>query len=654
MNFDTNKITLNEIVNGKTKIVNGKIKFLIPVYQRPYVWDEIEINKLLEDLVLSFKNNSKNDYFVGNTYVVKSSKNENLYEVIDGQQRFTTFWLISFCYKKLGINSELTKYLEIQYDNNNKDIRFDFDIRKEVYEYLKGLLDGSSDRRFQDVSNFEFLKNIAAGIETIKGFLEAKKNELNLLDFGNYIFKNVKFIFNEAPEKTDLNALFIALGTSGIQLQQSDILKARLLDKISNKNERIKFAKIWEACENMNNYFESNIKISFPYDTNTIKENDFSEYDKTIFNLKNDIDILEQKGNLTIDEILKSENEIISKNITEVAQNTSCRSIISFNVLLLHTFRIYRNQNGFPDDVESMDSKKLLEVFKLDQFINIEEFFLLLWKVRYLFDKYVVKWRNEEGEEISNENEKLLLTCININDNKGKTYFSRSNNENSEVQMLQSVLYFTGIFAQQYWLTPFINFLLKNKNLNDEESFILKELERIDNIMLPGDKKEISWKLINKEVSLPKFEEIKTPLSISSGTGFSHYWFYKLEYILWKTWNKDDAQFKQYRITSKNSIEHVFPQNDENKSDLNDFGDGIDWLNNFGNLALLSIGQNSSYSNQDVAKKRIDFERKNTYDSLKLAKIYDVKSKNWIWNSEQIKEHQEEMINLFENHYSEK
>ncbi|MFB9077160.1 DUF262 domain-containing protein [Flavobacterium procerum] len=645
MKFKTKEITLKEIVKDK-------LEFLIPVYQRPYVWDAVEINKLLEDLEHNFKNNIvknlDNDYFVGNTYVVKSPETNNLLEVIDGQQRFTTFWLISFCFKNLNINSDLTNYLEIEYDNNKKDIRFDFDIRKEVYEYLKGLLDGSSDRRFQDVSNFEFLKNIASGIETIKGYLKAKRNELNLLEYGNYIFNNVKFIFNEAPEYTDLNALFVALGTSGIQLQQSDILKARLLDKIIEKNERIKYAKIWEACENMNNYFESNVKTSFPYnnDKDKIKRSHFSEFNETIFNLKNDNYISEGKRNLTIDEILKIEDKMIFNNTTEIIQNSACRSIISFNILLSHTYRIFRKQNGFTEDIESMDSKKILENIKIEEIKEVEKFFLLLWRVRYLFDRYVVKWRNEEGEEISNENEKLLLASVNKNESKGKIYFSRSNNENSEIQMLQSVLYFTGIFAQQYWLTPFIDFLLKSENLNNE-NLILKELERIDNIMLPGDKKEISWKLINEEIALPKFEDINKTLSESSGTGFNHYWFYKLEYILWKNRDVNDDKVKQYRITSKNSIEHIFPQNEENKNNLNDLDDGIDWLNAFGNLALLSVGQNSSYSNQDVAKKRIDFYNKSTYDSLKLAKIYANNS----WNSEQIKQHQEEMIILLENHY---
>jgi hypothetical protein len=62
--------------------------------------------------------------------------------------------------------------------------------------------------------------------------------------------------------------------------------------------------------------------------------------------------------------------------------------------------------------------------------------------------------------------------------------------------MLQSVLYFTGGFTQQYWLTPFLYFLLENENLTNEQ--ILAELEKIDNLMLPGDKKEISLELRKK------------------------------------------------------------------------------------------------------------------------------------------------------------
>ena len=125
MNFTTKPIAIETIVADD-------LEFLIPVYQRPYVWDDIEIKKLLEDLKYNFENNT-NEYFVGNTYVIKSTKDArpNLYEVIDGQQRFTTFWLLSYCFKVLNVNTKLINYL-----NLNNDIRFDFEsIQRNLNHY---------------------------------------------------------------------------------------------------------------------------------------------------------------------------------------------------------------------------------------------------------------------------------------------------------------------------------------------------------------------------------------------------------------------------------------------------------------------------------------------------------------------------------------
>ena len=635
MNFTTKPIAIETIVADN-------LEFLIPVYQRPYVWDDIEIKKLLEDLKYNFENNTP-EYFVGNTYVIKSSKDArpNLYEVIDGQQRFTTFWLISYCFKVLGVNTNLSNYL-----NKNNDIRFDFDIRVEVYDYLKGLLDGTAANRFHDVSNFEFLKNIAAGIETIKGYLNqlnSEKEPFDLEKFGDFIYSNVVFIFNEAPINTDLNALFVALGTSGIQLQQSDILKARLLDKLE-KNSRVQYAKIWEACENMSNYFESNVKDSFSFDTAVISKSDFKTFNPAIFSTTNiSADIESNKK--SISQIIKEEISI-SFNEEKSNRNSQCRSIVNFNMFLLHVLRIYKKQNN-QKDIDSLDSKKLLETFKIQDIKDIPAFFELLWKVRYQFDKHVVKWLKDEDESYDEE-EKLLLSEINTGTKEGKSYFSRSERALSNLQMLQSILYFNNI-PNQVWLTPFLNYLLSNDIDNSDDERLLMELERIDNILIPGDKKQTTWDIITDNAIFPEFKTIHSILNQDSGTKFNHYWFYKLEYLLWKNWDKntDKNEFKRYRITSKNSIEHVFPQNDEYKNRLANENDNRDWLNSFGNLALLSVGQNSEYSNQDVAKKKIDFQRKNTYDSLKLAKVYEFEN----WNTKEIIEHQNTMFTMFENHY---
>ena len=640
----------NTYIKTVEEIVADNYEFIIPVYQRPYVWDDEEIKKLLGDILNTFNTNSNNsNYFVGNTYVIKSSNKirENQYELIDGQQRFTTFWLIANAFQLLDIKTEMTDYLEIIYPNKTKDIRFDFDIRIEVANYLKGLLDNSSYLKFSDVSEKEFLKFIAKGVETIKHFITSEIKEEKRADFGNYIYKNVRFVFNVAPKNTDLNALFTALGTSGIQLQQSDILKARLLEKVS-KSSRIKYSKIWEACEDMSNYFEKNVADVFNIERANVKPENFKFYDTTFFSTNNNTSTSESNHqSKTISEIINNEIVQIEIDKANTDNSSKCRSIISFNILLIHTYRIFNLQKQRENFEHTIDPKTLLSTIKLDTFSTSEEtelFFELLWKIRYAFDKYVVKWRIEEDDDTD---EKLLLTEITTSRSYDKNYFSRTNSPYSSLQMLQSVLYFTGGFTQQYWLTPFLYYLLENESLSNQQ--ILSELEKIDNLMLPGDKKEISLELVSSEKSNGQIDlNALDILNEPHGTSFHHYWFYKLEYLLWKTWDKNDNKVKQFRITSKNSVEHVFPQNHEfgNKLTNTEF----DWLNSFGNLGLLSVGENSSYNNQDVRKKKVDFDNKSTYDSLKLAKVYSSQDIN-SWGTENIKKHQDEMITTLQQHY---
>ena len=65
--------------------------YIIPDYQREYVWKEENVMPLMEDLVDAFSHDSKKQYFVGTIVVYRGS---GKYEVIDGQQRLTTFFIM--------------------------------------------------------------------------------------------------------------------------------------------------------------------------------------------------------------------------------------------------------------------------------------------------------------------------------------------------------------------------------------------------------------------------------------------------------------------------------------------------------------------------------------------------------------------------------
>ncbi|MDR1717238.1 MAG: DUF262 domain-containing HNH endonuclease family protein [Prevotella sp.] len=754
-------------------------RFIIPSYQRPYVWGEEQINKLIDNFYDVFRNKNDN-YYVGTVLLSKQKIGENsFYQLIDGQQRFTTLWLIAVSFKILQKKSELENFLKI-----GDKLRIDFAIRKQIKSYMLSLLERTNDKNQYsdtDIEQDEYMANIAKAVTTIIGKIKTLDN---LPDFGNFIFTNVHFVINTVPEKTDLNKLFATINNSGIQLEQSDILKSLLLKKIIT--EKNLYSRIWGACENMNNYFERNVKQLFPqeFDWTTIQYDDLEKFEDFI--TANHEKIGEELGNgnaLTIADILQKDNkcnlkidlrkgtsiknfslseinnvagkffgtwigqdEIDAENTffyrvnedkvkiqlqffsedkyakgieLEMAQNGQdieiqilwakaskrrgeknrnllgkdwsneesfenipiaynenddgygiseiiinpetenntdnanltkdnkneddniyCRSIIKFPQLLLHAYRIFLKQQGEDDFDLPFHSDKLLQIFKPlteEKENTIKAFFKCLWKVRFMFDKHIVKWRQLEDDK----DEVLLLTTI----SKSENTFARTNKaEPCEISMLQSMLYFTGNYNTQIWLTPYLNHLINGKDS-------LSCLESIDNklsLSLMSDK-ETTFALMDKDLTKEKIFDFESYLRESKGTSFRHYWFQKLEYILWKEFSKDDKRknnlkFKNYRITSKNSVEHIFPQHHKFEKEIEETS-----LNSFGNLALLNVSQNSSYSNKSVLEKQAEFKEKPTFDSLKLALIYEKDTLSYDENT--IKEHRDEMINKIKQHY---
>jgi uncharacterized protein with ParB-like and HNH nuclease domain len=626
-----------------------KYQFSIPTYQRPYVWGNEQIEKLIKDFYKTFEINKNDEYFIG---TILTKENGNKAELVDGQQRFTTLWLTAYVFSKLHTKSNLENFLK----NSDGSLKFDFEIRSEVSAYFEKLLDSNLNAKAKELTSdsilkFPYLVNIATALTTIESII-AQLDQALLNEFGNYIYTKVKLIKNTTPEHINLNKLFSTINSAGVQLEQTDIVKANLLKILDDK---VVYGKIWEVCENMNNYFERNVRSTFPKtDKHIVDLSNFVAFDKAIFKYEEIIiDNLNLDKNFSIDEI---ELSIIDEYV-EVGRSTDidkreseevyCRSIINFGQLLLHTYRLHLFQEGLPDFEGTFHINRLIEIFntleKRNDKLEVERFFILLWKVRFLLDKYVVKW-------ISNTDTKTeTLELLNINKN-AEDYYSRTKYESSMTHILQSVLYFTGDYLRQFWLTSYLGHLLKNhNNLKGDDSKHLKALENIDNqlsLCANLTDKEASLQLLDGDLPLElNFEQY---LQSSLGTKFKHYWFYKLEYILYKNWEFEKSdEFKNYRITSKNSVEHIYPQHPENQN-KNPIIDQ-EYLDSFGNLVLLSVSQNSEYSNNSVEVKRsMFFTKSNTFDTLKSYYIF--KQYN-TWTSDEIIAHNFEMIKKLKSHY---
>ena len=83
-----------EIKSLKNILVGDELFYQIPDYQRPYSWDKDNLSDLLNDLATAYESNREDTYFCGSLVLVQDSADCRL-DIIDGQQRITTFTIIS-------------------------------------------------------------------------------------------------------------------------------------------------------------------------------------------------------------------------------------------------------------------------------------------------------------------------------------------------------------------------------------------------------------------------------------------------------------------------------------------------------------------------------------------------------------------------------
>lgn len=629
--------------------------FVIPSYQRPYVWSDEDVIRLFEDIKEAYDADEP-QYFIGSVLsAVRGEDGIQAYELIDGQQRTTTLMLMSLAFKASGIKAPLAEVSVL-----GEQPRLRFEIRDSVRNLLGSYagLDKLTRPGPEAIQNDEYLTHLDANLSVLKQQVDTLRTDasFDLETFADYIYRKVSWVNNIVPENMDLNRLFASMNTAGIQLEPVDLLKAKLFRKIGS--EKALYSAIWQACEHTENYFERNLRQLFPSaDWNALDYKSIQKYAVDSFRGPTDG---EQNGvaGKSLAALLEEVNagdepDNASQPDPEDAQaemddeTVYCRSIVGFELLLIHALRIFCAQRGGDDLKPRIKAANLMSCFDylLEQGeADIKAFIELLWEVRYQFDTWVVKWVEHDDRE----DPELRLTTISRSLSSGKYYINRTAKELGALVQLQAVRNYTGDRSAHYWLTALLGRLVATPDMNEAE--VLSTLEQLDNelSLTTETQKEASFKIAQGQTPATKaWATQETYFNDARGTGFEHYWFQKLEYLLWKQGDKSDEKLKRYRITSKNSVEHVHPQNEEYKKHL-----PKESLDAFGNLVLLSPGENSSYSNQTVLKKKADFESKPRYDSLKLKAIFELYTEtSGYWREEDIAKHQRGMLDMLRKHY---
>lgn len=184
------------------KIFSSDFWFLIPEYQRSYVWQSENIQELIDDLYYAFTNKSDNEYFLG-SLVLKRTKNEEFaeYEVLDGQQRLTTFFLMFAVLRDLlehpsyKMNLQQKIYQEAdELDMVPERQRITYQIRDDVEGFIKKYVIQQDGTTFIDDLKLEKEKDNVSISNMANALLVLREQLQDKLELGGF----VKFLFNKA------------------------------------------------------------------------------------------------------------------------------------------------------------------------------------------------------------------------------------------------------------------------------------------------------------------------------------------------------------------------------------------------------------------------------------------------------------------------
>jgi hypothetical protein len=634
-------------------------RFNVPIYQRLYVWGGDQVQTLLNDLINAFER-GESLFYLGSVLVVEQSACDadgaeppRVFDLIDGQQRFTTLWMLCHAWRRA-----LEPFLTVPTGGPNEP-RLRFAIRPEVTRMLDSW--ASQDPAFVE-SEEAGLERMGQAVECMKQFFSARAladagttQVTDLEGLTRFVFEKVNFVVTEVPRETDLNKLFEVINNRGVQLQHHEILKARMLDALDER-ERASFAVLWDACADMDNYCERNLAAlsGLPaYEVHALYAGGRLG-DGNAVRTATAIHLKATGGHQALDltAILGAELDDAGDvpEDEDVLASGRVRSIVGFPLLLQHVLRIWLCRHERPDLPRILD-RELLALFDANFFSvepgaqHVREFIDLLWQVRVLFDFHVIKWVDRGDDDIHLISS--VATSTSVTKSARRSYINRSRDADSHrgFALLQSMLYHSQEITTHYWLTPLLSFMVRYPDATAQVYF--QFLQHLDNHLLCSAADAplvVRTRSFMEEPWQQRRLVFGDMLTRPEGVRFAHYWFYKLEFVLWHQQERTSEAWQRFRLTAKNSVEHISPQTPSKRDDNR----AEQMMDRFGNLALVSRSINSEYGNLPFNEKRQRFlnNNKSKLDSLKMALIYE----NETWSDSLALKHEQDMLGCFDRY----
>ncbi len=227
-------------------ILKDELYYQIPIYQRPYQWTEKNCEKLLDDLFFNYEDDRESDYFCGSLVLIlvsEDSKKAKTYDIVDGQQRLSTFILLAKVLATLyseRLTGESKDYLqESLITKYGKKDRLNFSAvgfnSKKDFQYAL--------TSFNDVPASNNKNNYLKNAICLKNYIRKKEIE-DINDFIEWLYLRVVFITITCPDADKALRIFNVLNARGLALNATDIFKGELL-KHAKEHEQEEFVSRW-------------------------------------------------------------------------------------------------------------------------------------------------------------------------------------------------------------------------------------------------------------------------------------------------------------------------------------------------------------------------------------------------------------------------
>ena len=616
-------LSVNRLLNEDT--------YAIPLYQRNFAWTYDEIEQLLNDVADAFQENRDNyNYYIG-TLVV--NKENDIFKIIDGQQRTTALNLIALALKH-----------EFGFDRL-KAVNLTFPARKKSNKNIQKLF---TKKKILEGDENELTRGYGHAKDALKKVLEER--QLNPQFFVDYLFENVIIFRSILPEDLDLNLYFERFNSRGEQLEAHEILKAQMMAKFGTDQEMAqKFARIWDACAEFDKPVASQFKIRRK------RADDFQERERifgwhftnySFHNIYNDIDFHQNERRKLSDILGKKINE---KNIEVEKDFGDYTTIIDFPTFLLHVLAI---AEGKKTDEIQLDDKKLLALFNIKNKDKtwVIEFSEFLLRIKHIFDNYIV--RNSNMDSSSRNKDEWFLqkgTYYEYQPNgKAKEHYiveeRFTKNTFSDSEINQNIILLQSMFAVTFtanrdsrWLYEILQFLFNHIEELNQAEFASLFKDFLEKMAV----RYAEERLFTEEKSIKKYGAIPV------------YAFNFVDYVLWKNreeLKKDyDIEFGDFKFAYRRSIEHWYPQNPNGHDGESQLP--VEFLHSFGNLCITTDSQNSRFGNSYPEAKLEQWEREGIFhrQSLKLQMMAKITSKKNRWDIGEIQSMEKEVERYVQN-----